>query len=137
MKEKVVRFLAGGCVVNTVLICLLYILRELFPGNMLGREISIQVVFSILLISFIISGADLLLINPTAVGVILNYAATAGGILLVFRLIRGKYSSGAQITAIVAAYTAIYAAVVGVRLLVRFLLRRKKNEKQGYTAVFK
>lgn len=140
MDKKIVRVLTGGCVVNTVLICAIYILRELwgkFSRDALPPEITIRMFFSVLLISFVVSAADLLLLDPSAVSVILHYAATIAGILLVLRLIRGKYEGGMQIVAIVMLYTVIYAVVIGVRLLVRYLLRRKKEEKKEYSSVFK
>ncbi len=127
MKNRIARFLAGGCIVNTVLITAAYSLRELFFSNIPGRELSFRTIGSILLISFVLSAADLLIEKKTASRIIINYVVTLAGVLLAFRIIRGKYDGGMQIAAVCAVYTVVYGVMIAARLLIYYLSNRKNN----------
>lgn len=139
ISAKIKKVITDTCVVNTVIMTLLYILGYL--TNKDGGTAWIpkfNIMWMVLGVSFVLALAERILDMKGSLGarIACHFGMCVVGFLLIF-IIGGGYSSSAG-AVVVGTFLFIlaYILVNGVRFAVTGKLRRAKNETEEYTSVF-
>lgn len=131
------KILVRGCVINTVLMTLFYLLAAFLEG--FDWIPSLGTMFMLLALSFIVSAAEQILLGSASVSVriLLNYALCLGGFLALFLISNKNRDSAAQVLIAAVFFTFLYIVVNIARFIVMALKARRENEKEEYTPAFK
>jgi len=131
------KFLTFGCVINTVIMTCFYLLAAFLPGFDLIP--SLGTMFMVLGFSFILSGAERILVASISVAgrVCLHYALCIGGFLALYIIGNGGAARGAQIIIAGVFFTFLYIAVNLARFILMGRRAKAENEKLDYTPSFK
>lgn len=131
------KIISRGCIINTVLVILLYSLGLLANGNFIP---TIDRIFGILLFSLALAGANIFVFSKVLtfpLRLLIHYLFTAFMFYVLF-ILWGNYSlNGGAAIVIFVMFTLIYGAVAGIVAIVRSIFKEKNNSKKEYKKVIK
>lgn len=137
VKETLKRILSLGCIINTVLISLIYLFAALGANALVW--LPDLTVYMVLVVSFVIAAAEQIFKSGMGFGkkVLFNYAVCLGAFLFIFILGNSGGRRGAQILIAAVFFTAAYFLVNAVRFVAMGKKARRINEETEYTPAFK
>ena len=137
MKEKIKKIIRLGCVINTVLITIIYFFAAL--GENVLVWLPDLTMYMVLIVSFVIAAAEQIFKTEMGFGkkVVLNYAVCLGTFLLIFILGNNGGRRGAQILIATVFFTLAYFLVNSVRFVAMGKKAKRLNEEKEYTPAFK
>ncbi len=137
MKKMFYKIVSLGCIINTVVMTLLYVMSRLMnEGNLVPK---FSAAMLILLVSFALSAAEATLKTKLGFGVkiTVHFAICLAAFLTVFFGVGSPEKRGSFILIALVFFVVIYSAVNVARFVLMSRKEAKKSEKEEYTALFK
>lgn len=132
--------LTGACVINTVIITLLYTIGHFFMNNdggkawiphfgMMWMVLGISVAFSVAERFFALGGNIYIRLAG-------HFFISLVGFILIFIVGGGYTNRSAHVFIAICIFLILYAAIMGVRLGLKGFFKRKKNAGEDYSSMF-
>ena len=139
MKDTVKRIFTHGCVLFTVLSVSVYAISAAFSGKLTGWIPKLDTIFMLLIMSFAVCAANLLLSNEKiapALRVPIHFAVLGVAYYLLFVVWNGLASSGSMTFIALLVYAVIYAFAIGIYFIIKSAKKKKASDKTEYTSMF-
>ncbi|MBE6626189.1 MAG: DUF3021 domain-containing protein [Ruminococcaceae bacterium] len=134
--NKLNKIISDGCVINTVLLIVFYIIGVSLDPNFIP---TLSRVFGILIYSLALSAANSFLFSSKMKlfsRLALHFIFTALVFFICFVFIGGYKANLGSVLVIVGLYLVIYAVVGGAVALIRSILKADENDKKEYKKVY-
>ena len=135
-KVKISKILSEGCVINTVLLILLYLIGVSIDPDFIP---TLPRVFGILIYSITLAAANYFFFNAKIKRfsrLALHFLMTAAVFCICF-VFAGAYKANVgSVLIIVGLYLVIYAIVAGIVAVILSIINADKNEKKEYKKVY-
>lgn len=138
--QGIKNILTGACVINTVIITVLYTVGQLFMNadggkawiphfGMMWMVLGISVAFSVAERFFALGG-------NIYIRLIGHFLISLVGFILIFIVGGGYTGRSSHVFIAICLFLVIYTAVIGIRLGLKGFFKRKKNDSEEYSSVF-
>jgi hypothetical protein len=130
------KIFSDGCVINTVLLVLLYLLGVSIDPDFIP---TLSRVFGILIYSIVLSAANYYFFTSKAkrfTRLALHFLITAAVFCFCFVILGGYKANLGSVLVIVGFYLLVYAVIAAFIALIRSIIKADENQKKEYKKVY-